>query len=272
IQLLQSEKKYKSYVAYIWQTVMSYFENLKKYRSMNYILQLENYVLEMKPFNEKNLFMSYVNRVKYNYISSLGKPFFYAECVKKYNDIKSRSYLPISSSFGLLSMITNIINFDLQDWISKEGAYDFSNYKIISKNSKAKQPKSQLEELIQKTIKTQFENFLLKKGLRENEIKIRREEQLLSDERTDFIISYGFIGQILIEIKLITNPDANNKIKANEYKQKVLKYIEGTKSDYGIFLIFQTNEKIKWAKIEPMLNEIYKDENKIKLLGLNCIN
>ena len=50
----------------------------------------------------------------------------------------------------------------------------------------------------------------MKRGIRDCDI--RREEQLLNDKRTDFVISYGFIGRVLIELKLCKNPQVKQKL------------------------------------------------------------
>ena len=56
-----------------------------------------------------------------------------------------------------------------------------------------------------------MELALIKKGLRHTDIKLKREEQTLDDKRADFTINYGFIGQVLLELKLSHNSESKSK-------------------------------------------------------------
>lgn len=80
------------------------------------------------------------------------------------------------------------------------------------------------------------------------------------------------IGTVLVEIKLTNNSEITNKTKRDQYKKKFIKYIRGTKSDYGLFMIFQVDEIHKIDKYLPELTKLYKSEPKIFVTGLNCIN
>lgn len=252
-----SGKEYVSYAVYLWNLVFQYFDNLKIHKSYSPIHLLEAKINSFaNSFAGYKLLKSSFNRIKLNYASTLGKPQSISYCVNMYNSLKDKNYSNINSPLDLQFLVADIIEVDLRRWIEKEGAYD-----LIRKAGRH-------EDLIQKTIKTQFENGLLKRGLRDTEVRITREEQLLSNKRTDFVISYGFIGQVLIELKLTSNPE----VKDPKYCSKLIEYIEGTKSDYGIFLIFQIDEKNSWVKLESKVRTLYKDhEEKIKILGLNCV-
>jgi hypothetical protein len=119
--------------------------------------------------------------------------------------------------------------------------------------------------------RSQFENGLLKAGLRKEEIHIQRESQLLDDRRTDFLISYGFIGPILIELKLTTNKEINTDSARKAFKNKLIQYINGSNSHYGIFIILQTDKKYPVEKYEPILRNLYKADKRIEIVSLNCI-
>ena len=77
----------------------------------------------------------------------------------------------------------------------------------------------------------------------------------MDDTRTDFLISYGFVGPILIETKRVDRPEVVNDKKRKKYKSKLLQYINGTKSDWGIFLIFQINDKYSLKDILVKIEE-----------------
>jgi hypothetical protein len=160
-----------------------------------------------------------------------------------------------------LDLVLKVINDDIRKWVEDEKAYKF--IMEATRNQ---------ESLIQKTIKTQLENGLLKRGLRKDEVDIRREEQLLDDTRTDFLISYGFVGPVLIEIKRVDNPEIKNEQDRINYKSKLLSYIEGYSADYGIFLVFQINESVSIEKYLPILRELYRDCRNVTIEGVNSIN
>lgn len=73
--------------------------------------------------------------------------------------------------------------------------------------------------------------------------------------------------QVLIEIKLTKNKDVKDKT----YHKKLLRYIDGTKSDFGIYLIFQIADKEPWALLEPEVKGQFDHlSDKIKVIGLDC--
>lgn len=243
------------YATFIWKNVMNYVDRLKNTGTYLFLEKLESEIVKKKDFEGYNVLNNLLSKIKISYANELGKPNSFAESIRIYNKIKTNSYNNVSTAQDFFYLIKEIIEIDISEWVKKEGAYQFM-HKF-----------SEEEELIQKTIKTQFENGLLRKGLRDHEVRIRREEQLLDNKRTDFVISYGFIGQVLIEIKRVKNSDVRDK----KYPDKLIQYIDGTKSDYGIFLIFQTDDKVKWLDVESEVISIYEPHTKkIKVIGMDC--
>lgn len=178
-----------------------------------------------------------------------------SECIKIYNGVKATIYNNVKSVEDFKLIIEKVVAEDIERWILKEGAYKFLSDSNLN------------ETMLQKILKTQFQYLLGKRGLRECEVD--RETQLDDDKRTDFIISYGFCGRILIEIKLCHNTQAT----AKKYVRTLTQYIEGTKSHYGIYLLFQTIPKPTWKSMEPKLIALYKEQiesKKIKLFGIDC--
>ena len=205
-----------------------------------------------------NWFKYRVQELRKVYLNETDKPVTMYECIKQYNRLKHNTYLDITCSRDLLELIHEIINDDLRKWIELGGAYKF-----IEESTRNQ------ETMIQKTIKTQFENALLRRGIRD--IGIIREPQLLDDIRPDFLISYGFIGSVIIEVKRITNPQVKNKKKREQYASKLVKYIEGTNSDYLIYLLFNTKKEDELRKYLSEVEECYKDNTQIFVKGLDCV-
>jgi len=265
-EIMKKGKDYFAYTSYLWEVVIEYFKNLKELRSYKILEDLEFLIKKHAKQNRTNWFSYRFQQLKLEYITYIEKPQNISDCIKKYNFFKEKIYLYISTPRDLVELVKKIINEDLRKWVEDEGAYKF-----IEKYKPQKGQKFEREDLIQKTIKTQFENGLLKAGLRKEEIHIQRESQLLDNKRTDFLIFYGFIGPILIEIKLTKNKEITNKKEREKYKCKLIQYIKGTNSHYGIFIMFQTESNHSLEKYLPILQQLYNTEKYIEVVGLNCI-
>jgi len=190
------------------------------------------------------------------------------KAIKKYNQLENEDYLPVSSSFELRELIKDIIEEDIRRWIEDEGAY-----KHIQELAK-KEKNTNAEDFIQKSIKSQIELALVKRGFRDTDYSIIREEQLLDDRRLDFTIRYGFIGSVMIELKLGHNSEAKPTTKnGKEYIEKLKNYMNGSNSDYGLFVIFNVKKDESKEFSEQMieLSKLYENVDDISVLGLNCV-
>lgn len=255
IELCKKNVDYLAYGNYLWGVIFNYLENLKTHGDYRPYEEAERTIHKHSDFKWFNLLQNSLFNLKMNYVKEMSKPQTLSECIKAYNSLKANQYNTVSTSRDFYYIINDIIEKDIKNWTQNEGAYRF-----LKKGQ-------QQEDLIQKTIKTQFENGLLKRGFRDNEVRIVREEQLLDNKRTDFVISYGFVGQVLIEIKRTKNDD----IKDLNYHKKLLQYIKGTKSDYGVYLIFQTDDKDPWSILEPEVKKQYEPHaDLIKVIGFDC--
>jgi len=189
------------------------------------------------------------------------------KAIKKYNQLENEDYLPISSSFELRELVKDVIEKDIRRWIEDEGAY-----KHIQELSK-KDKNTNAEDFIQKSIKSQIELALVKRGFRDTDYTIIREEQTLDDKRLDFTVRYGLIGSVMIELKLSHNSEAKPTTNdGKHYIEKLKKYMTGSNSDNGLFVIFNVkHEKGKFDKQMIDLHRQYENEDNISVLGLNCV-
>ena len=163
--IFQKGKNYHAYAQYLWEIVIAHFYNLRETKSYSHLRKLESYIEKNSSEEGINWFKYKLHNLRHEYLRYIGKPQDIAECIKVYNKLKEAQYLNIAASRDLLDVVRKAINEDLRKSIESEGAYKF-----IQKASRKQ------EDLIQKTIKTQFENCLIKRGLRANEVNIRREE------------------------------------------------------------------------------------------------
>lgn len=215
--------------------VFRHIKYLNHKNSFGPLIEIEKFLQENK--SKKNLyFFEYkFKELKQIYLDNLSKPKHIMEAIKAYKKSKENEYITVNSSLHLLEIVKDSISNEIRNWIEVEGAYkhiEELSKKIGGENKNA-------ETFIQKTIKSQMELALVKKGLRHLDIKIKREEQTQDDKRADFTINYGFIGQVLLELKLSHNSESKSNLKkGKEYKEKLIKYVDATNSDYGLFVIF----------------------------------
>jgi len=252
--------QYHAYARYMWDIAFAYYNNLKETRSYSYLVKLMKMIEESYGNHEAFPVLSYrIQALKNDYLQYMPKNQSFSSCIKTYNRLKENQYLDITNSRELYELVKSVVDEDLRRWIEDEGAYHFVQ------DWTGKQ-----EDLIQKTIKTQIENYLLRRGLRKPEV--RREEQLLDDDRPDMLITYGFVGPVLIEIKRVDRPEVFNDVKREAYRdEKLLKYMKGTRSDYGFFLIFQIYNTHSLRTYVPKIKETYKDCSNISILDFNCM-
>ncbi len=239
---------------------LKYLNNKKSFKPL---IEIETFLQE----NKLNRFEYKFKELKEVYLEELAKPKHIMEAIKLYKKSKENEYLVVSSPLHLLEIVKEAITEEIKHWIEVEGAYKYIEELSIKEGGK----KKNAEDFIQKTLKPQIELALLKRGLRSTDIKIKREEQTLDDKRADFTISYGFLGQILLELKLSHNSESNSDRKAGkEYKNKLKKYVEATSSDYGMFIIFniQENKRVFERQIEKLTK--FYDEDSISVLGIDC--
>lgn len=134
-------------------------------------------------------------------------------------------------------LIKEIIREDIQRFVDQEGFYSIVKF-FTAPNSSGAYPN---EDHIQKVLSVQLENALLKRGLRGTDIY--REPQLMDNKRPDFVIKYGFVKPIVVEIKLLKNPEVTDLKARTNYKEKLQQYIHSQNAEYGIYLIFKVKEE-----------------------------
>lgn len=265
-------KEYWPYAQYLWQIVCAYFDNLKEERSYRPLRDLEKFVEKHSSDEGINWFKYRLKELRRSYIMFLGKPTSVNECIQKYNKLKTQQYMEIATPYDLNEKVKDAIETDLKRWVESEGAYGF-----ILEDKVFDAKKQDYENFIQKTIKSQIEHAFLKRGF--EAVNIIREPQLLDDKRTDFLIFYGFIGPILVEVKLSTNTDLAGSPQVLEGKpsyKSLIQYMNGYNAHFGIFLVFdnkkRTKRSQKWeAHLGKVRNAFQKIDN-VTVLGLKCIS
>jgi hypothetical protein len=201
----------------------------------------------------------YLNKVKESNI---------VKAIKRYNQLENEDYLPITTSLELRELVKDIIEQDIRRWVEDEGAY--RHIQELAKKGK----NTNAEDFIQKSIKAQIELALAKRGFRDTDYSIIREEQTLDDKRLDLTVRYGFVGSVMIELKLGHNTEARPTTqKGINYVKKLQKYMSGSSSDYGLLVVFNVkkDKKDTFKKQMNSLKKLYESIDNISVLELDCV-
>ncbi len=257
-------KEFHAYGQYVWEIVYAYFDNLKEGRSYDPLQKLESAIAAMSDLDGANWLAGRMAHLRKSYLGYLGKPRTIAEAIAKYNNAREYSDKKIRNSEDLYRQVQDALETDLRRWIEGEGAYDL----ILGR--KVPGERREYEKLIQKTLKTQIENILLKRGF---QVEIIREAQLLNDKRTDFLVRYGFAGPIVIEVKLTSNKDIQSlKIeiieKSESYTTMRDEYMEGYGASHGVFLVINNTD----AKNLPQVKEAFQKIKNVSVVSFDCYN
>jgi hypothetical protein len=242
-------KSFYAYAKYQWDIVFAYFDNLKEYGSYEPLQVLERKLNTMRDKHGSNWLLARVAQLRRSYLTYLGKPQNIAESVRKYNHARHHDNKKIVNSEDLHYHLKDVIETELARWIQAEGAYDLL---LTGKVYRGKI--QQYEKLVQKTLKSQLENILLRRGFG---VEVVREPQLLDEKRIDLLVRYGFAGPVIIEVKLSSNTDM--KMRQPERSASFIsmkRYMEGYGASHGIFLIIDNAGSKSLEKVQEAFAQI----------------
>lgn len=268
IQIRKTER-HLAYSNYLQRAAYLYYDNLKALDTYKHLKDLK---LFLAPLGEKGLatgFEQSLRNLEISYIEHVGAPNNMADCVKRYNELKARTYLPISSAEDLRFVLEEVLNEDIETFIRQEGFY-----RPIASLAGAANPGSGKlthvsEDTIQKTLKIQIENALLKRGFRGSDII--REAQLYDNKRLDLLVSYGFIGPVMLELKLLHNTEVTNPQERTAYKKKLRQYLEGAHASHGFYVLFNVRGEPAADQAFQYLQSEYKDLEALTVKKINCV-
>ena len=100
-------------------------------------------------------------------------------------------------------------------------------------------------------------------------IQVDREVALKDNKSTDFLIRYVICNPIMIELKLLNNPEIKNEKKRQEYKNKFVQYTNATNACLSVFWVFDVH---KGGSIEDFeyLKAEYRNLNNTLVLLTDC--
>lgn len=253
---INTERKFWKYCHYLQTMVMVYFKVLNRKENLMTIRDK----IKKHPNQIAVQQFKYLLREAELYVLNNSEPLEIQSAVECYNEIRLKRYLPIRNDRDLFDMVNKAL-LKLKNTIENEGLYrplsDMASRSHIS------------EDLIQKTLKVTLENELLKLGIRNSDIE--REVNLYDNKRTDILVKYGFIGPIMLELKLLGNQEIQNSSQRIKYKEKLKQYIGGTHALYSYYLIFKVEDKPSDDKGFDAIEVEYKDIDNLYTLLFDCV-
>jgi hypothetical protein len=243
--------KFRAYAIYLWEIVCSYFNNLKEKRSYEPLRLLEEKMGTFKERDGVNWLARMVASLRHAYIAHLGKPDNVALAIAKQN--AQLEYAPgkIRHATDLFQQVKAALDKDIRRWIEEEGAYKGLGGRWG-------------EDTAQTTLKTKIDNGLLRRGF---QVEIWREPQTLDGKRPDFVVQYGFVGPVIIEVKLTSNPDIQGTMleEARSY-ESMSRYMGAFGAEHGIFLVLDTTN----ARNLPLIRDVYRRIPGVEVMTFGC--
>lgn len=251
--------QFHDYAGYMWGIVYAYFDNLKEKRSYTPLRLLEKKIAEMKNRDGANWLAARMMNLRRSYLAYLGKPRNVSEAVRRYNNAREFDDKKIITSDDFFQQLQSALDTDLRRWIEGEGGYSL----IIGENV-LRGKRKQYERFIQRTLKVEVDNIMRKRGF---EVDLLRETELLDGKKVDFWVKYGFVGPIVVEIKLTSNTDLRRKdlAKAESYSS-MKRYVTGFSATHGIFLVIDNTN----AKNIQKIKEVYQEIPRVSVQSFDC--
>jgi hypothetical protein len=216
-------REFYAYADYLWGIALAYFENLKELGSYAPLEQLESRIASARDDAGTNWLASKFVELRRKYLRHLG-PENIADAVQKYNEVRQYSPKRISNAEELFHHVREVLRTDVRRYIEGEGGHRFLS-----------RAKGDREDFGQKALKAHIENSLGRRGFW---VDVTREPQLLDDRRVDFLVRYGFVGPVLIELKLTSNRDLKGRsLDESQSYVNMRQYMEGFNAPHGIFLV-----------------------------------
>lgn len=255
-------KYFESYSKYMRDVVFGFFAGLKIFKNYEYFKILETHVKKYQNESSYQQNLYDLVKIKNQYLEFLGKQESIQDCIKKYNELKEKQYIDVYNSKELFLLLKNLIEEDLSVWIKGEGG----NLLLAIKEKETAH-----ETELQLLIKMEMDRILLRKGIRYKDINIYREVESLDNKKPDYLISYGLIKPILIELKLSSHRDMKSrKMEESESYKSFIRYRDNFKVDYSILLIYenQNRERTKFDKQLDNVKSVYEKIPNTKVIGI----
>lgn len=258
-----------------------------KESSRELLNELESEFKNLGSFPNKNFLELTLSELR-AYFTNSAKPSSILEASLHYNSLRDSILTDIPDAFTLKEKVLKILRKDdngfLKTILEKIKIKPETNQQATKKNessqstnSSSQNEKSQRkparEKDIQNELKLLIENRFLREGLT---VIITREAETDIGKKADYLISYGFVNPILIELKYsdhgdLKSKDSSKKIEETDSYTNFLHYKNNFHCEYGIFLILD-NEEHKldtWISKEKKVRKACEKNSNVEVISLS---
>jgi hypothetical protein len=255
--------RHNRYSEYLLVIVYEYFERNNDLKNID---KIKNILAKPEFRGTAIAFKTHMVKLEKQLSEVLARHETISDPIRIYNSIQTTRYLPVYNQKAL-SEVVNAAVMDMENFVINKGYAHTALQLSGDKTSKGTQLFN--EDILQKTLSVALENSLLRKGIRE--VDIIREAQLSDDQRLDLLVKYGFIGPVMIELKLLHNPEIQNKEKRHAYLNKLIKYKKGIGADHALYLILKVRKNMPTDTVAlTELNEEYQNTNGLEIRFIDC--
>ena len=239
----------QEYANYLLRQIYLFFINTNNYY---FILELRKKVERFNVINTSFLANNIMTNSEMMFLKK--EKISVDKAIKLYNKCIEESHLEIRNDADLRRYFTHI-HSEVQKEIQDQGVYSLIQSSLS-------------EDFIQRELKNTIINICCKLGL--NEVQVDREVALQDNKRTDLLIRYGFCNPVMVELKLLHNPEIQKSSKRQDYKNKFIQYSKATNACLSVFWVFDVHKKgsdiTKFADLEVE----YKDLDNTRVLLTDC--
>jgi hypothetical protein len=255
--LISKSKDYVPYAEYLWKVVKIYFLGLCQYKSYAPIQLLEKALIRNADKLGANWFTYWVEDIKFDYLNKIGQPETISESIKIYNEVKKRVYLNIATSDDLLQSLYETLTNDFRTWFLSEGQTFLKNFN---------------ETGVQQLMGIQVRSILLGKGFRYTDLVA--EPQSLDGTKVDYLLSYGLLQPIIIEIKRRSHNDLKGSLKDKKSFASYADYLTKYGAHGGVFMIIDDKDKgspdiVGWEKLLANVEGTYGSLKNTRVVGIS---
>lgn len=255
--------------------------------SQKLLNELESEFKKLGSFPNKNFLELTLSELR-AYFTNSAKPSSMLEASLHYNSLRDSILTDIPDAFTLKEKVLKILRKDdngfLKTILEKIKIKPETNQQATKKNessqstnSSSQNEKSQRkparEKDIQNELKLLIENRFLREGLT---VIITREAETDIGKKADYLISYGFVNPILIELKYSDHGDlksenSSKKIEETDSYTNFLHYKNNFHCEYGIFLILDNEEHKRdtWRSKLKKVKKAYEKNSNVEVISLS---
>lgn len=229
-----------SYADYLWDVVFKFTENLMAHRSYQPFIELERKIVKHFDLEGANWVQGKLAKLRNSYSSVLGKPSSFIAATLQYNACLNALVSPVENPRELVQLVDDCLKNEVASWLVGSGR------KLVEGAYSAKS--KQREVSIQRVMRAPLLEALNLKRHVNYSFTVIREPQIDDDRRTDLLISYGFVGPCVVELKLSSHADLRSRNIPNTKSFTNLQtYMNGYRSNAGILVVLE-DKKIAIAK------------------------